>query len=343
MGKIQGIPSGYDEGPAAVVGGVETKPRKLTNHIMAGPDYSLVHPGIFPHNADALKLATLAEWITFDVGAGWGTDEFEDSVSEDYEFPPAWDSVDARFDAREILNHQFERLEFVRQKRLEVLRNGYNIGEITVKKASPKGVQFAVEVQNITEGHNAPTGFTGERLVWLHVVVTDGDGKIVFESGDSDPNGDVRDGESSYVHAGEMPIDSQLFTLQSRFLVQNIRGGERERTVTIPYSSTALPFLRPTRLSLILTGESTVERNHRKGIEPLGHRLAKYKIKGSELTGSGTYHVSAKLMGQMIPINLVTTIQVVGFDYGLSPRQVGDTVVAGRETIVEKNITINVE
>ena len=343
MGKIQGIPSGYDEGPAAVVGGVPTNPRKLTNHIMAGPDYSLVHPGIFPHNADALQLATLAEWLTFDVEAGWGTDEFEDSVGDDYEFPLAWESVDARYDAREILDVQFERLEFVRQKRLEVLRNGYAIGDINIKKASPKDIQFAVQVKNITEGHNTPTGFTGERLVWLHVVVTDNEGNVVFESGDTDPNGDVRDGESSYVHTGQMHIDSQLFSLQSRFLVQNVRGGERERTVTIPYSITALPFLRPTTRSLILTGESTVERNHRKGIEALGHRWAKYKVKGSELTGKGPYKASIRLMAQAIPINLVTTIQIVGFDYGLSPRQVADAVVAGREVIVEKTIMIEIE
>ena len=53
MGKVQGIVSGYDEGPAAIVGGVPTKPRKLTNHMFAGPDYTLIHPGIFPHNAEA--------------------------------------------------------------------------------------------------------------------------------------------------------------------------------------------------------------------------------------------------------------------------------------------------
>ncbi len=57
MGKVQGIPSGYHQGPGAVVGGVPTKDRKLTNHIFAGPDYSLVHPGIFPHNAEARQLA----------------------------------------------------------------------------------------------------------------------------------------------------------------------------------------------------------------------------------------------------------------------------------------------
>ncbi|MCZ6863205.1 MAG: hypothetical protein O7I42_23565, partial [Alphaproteobacteria bacterium] len=151
----------------------------------------------------------------------------------------------------------------------------------------------------------------------------------------------VRDNESSYVHAGKMPLDRQLFSLQSRFLVQNIRGGERERTVTIPYSTTSLPFLRPTRLSLILTGESTVERNHRKGIEPLGHRWAKYKVDADALTGKGPYQATIELFAQMFPINLITTIQVVGFDYNLSPRAVAEAVVAGREVLVKRTVTFD--
>ena len=108
--------------------------------------------------------------------------------------------------------------------RLEVLRNGYAIGDIVTRKADRSGIAFKVEVKNITDGHNVPTGFTGERLVWLRVTVTDAEGKVVLISGDTDPNGDVRDNESSYVHAGEMDLDRQLFSLQSRFLVQNIRG-----------------------------------------------------------------------------------------------------------------------
>ena len=38
----------------------------------------------------------------------------------------------------------------------------------------------------------------------------------------------------------------------------------------------------------------------------------------------------------MFPINLITTIQVVGFDYGISPRAAADAVVAGREVLVER-------
>ena len=341
MGKVQGKPSGYHHGPAAVVGDVPTKSRKLTNHIFAGPDYSVIHPGIFPHNGEAQQLATLREWLEFDVKAGWGTDKFEDSVSENYKFPEAWESIDVRYDAREIIDYQLERLEFMRQKRLEVLRNGYGVGDIVTEKSNATGIEFKVQVQNITDGHNTPTGFTGERLVWLRVTVTDSTGKVILISGDTDPNGDVRDNESSFVHAGEMPLDEQLFSLQSRFLVQSVRGGERERTVTIPYSTTALPFLRPTRLSLILTGESTIERNHRKGIEPLGHRWAEYEIDADMLTGKGPYKATIELMAQMIPINLITTIQVVGFDYGISPRAAAAAIVAGREVLVTRTVTFN--
>ncbi len=343
MGKVQGIPSGYFEGPAAMIGGVPTKDRKLTNHIFAGPDYSLIHPGIFPHNGEAQKLASLANWLTFDVAAGWGTDEFEDSIDDDFKFPAAWEAIDDRYDAREIIEYQLGRLEFMRTKRLEVLRNGYGVGEIITKSASSDGIKFKVKVKNLTKGHNTPTGFTGERLVWLRVTVTDSAGKVVFLSGDTDANGDVRDNESSYVHAGEMPLDEQLFSLQSRFLVQSVRGGERERTVTIPYSTTALPFLRPTRLSLILTGESTVERNHRKGIEPLGNRWANFSIDGDALTGKGPYKAKIELLAQMFPINLITTIQVVGFDYGISPRAAADAVVAGREVLVEREVVFDVK
>ena len=343
MGKIQGIPSGYHEGPAAVVGGVPTKPRKLTNHIMAGPDYSLVHPGIFPHNAEAQQLATLAEWLTYDYKAGWGTDKFEDNIPAGTTFPKAWESIDARYDAREILNYQFGRLAKVRELRLEVLRNGYLLSDVKVNEATTSGIEIQAKVSNITEGHNTPTGFTGERLVWVRVTVTDASGKVVFQSGDTDANGDVRDHESAFVHAGQLPLDTQLFSLQSRFLVQSVRGGERERTVTIPYSTTSLPFLRPTRLSLILTGESTVERNHRKGIEPLGHRIATYEIDSHLLTGKGTYNAKVELMAQMFPINLVTAVQVVGFDYGISPRDVAKAVVDGREVLYEENVKITVK
>lgn len=342
MGKIQGKVSGYEFGPAAVVGGVPTKPRKLANHFFGGPDYSIIHPGIFPHNAEAQQLATLREWLQFDVKAGWGTDKFEDKVTDATKFPKRWEAVDDRYDAREILDTQFKRLEWAHQKRLEVLRVGYLMTDVKTLKANKNGISFSVRVENGTDGHNTPTGFTGERLVFLQVTVTDANGKVVFKSGDRDPNGDLRDHYSSFVRSGAMDLDGSLFSLQSHFVVQNGRGGERERIIPIPYPVTSLPRVLPSPVSLIFTGEPPTERNHRKGIEPNGHRIAKYEIDGDALTGPGPYRANIKLISQMVPANLIGAIQSVGFDYGLSPAKVVRGVIGGADVLWEKNLTFNI-
>jgi hypothetical protein len=61
------------------------------------------------------------------------------------------------------------------------------------------------------------------------------------------------------------------------------------------------------------------------------------------LTGKGTYNAKVELMAQMFPINLVTAVQVVGFDYGISPRDVAKAVVDGREVLYEENVKITVK
>ncbi len=200
-----------------------------------------------------------------------------------------------------------------------------------------------MEVKSVTEGHNVPTGFTGERLIWLHVIVTDREGTVIFTSGDLDPNGDLRDQESQYVHSGELPLDGQLFNLQSRFVVTNVRGTERLRVIPIPYPVTALPRVLPTTVSLILTGEPLTERNHKKGIEPLGHRWAKYRINKSALTGNSPYTAAIELKSAMVPANLVHAIQDVGFDYGMSAREVADAVRDGHVILWERTVTFNVD
>jgi len=341
MGKVQGVASGYDTGPAAIVGGVATKPRKITNHLFAGPDYSIIHPGIFPHNSNAQKMASLRQWLQFDYKAGWGTDAFENKVPEDATFPARWESVDDRYDARDILDDQFRQLAFARQQRLELLRNGYGLGEVIVEQQDKDGIEFKVQVKNLTDGHNVPTGFTGERVVWLEVTVTDRLGKVLFRSGDRDPNGDLRDLHSRYVHNGKLPRDKYLLSLQSKFVVLQGRGGEREAVIPIPYTVTALPIVRPSTLSLILTGEPTTERNHRMGIEPKGERWADYEVDGDALTGNGPYKAVVRLNAQMIPVNLIAAVERVGFDYNMSARELAEAVVAGSDVLWETEVTFN--
>ena len=344
MGKIPGVASGYHEGPAAVVNGTPTRVRKLTDHRMVGPDYSVVHPGMFPHNPEATELASIEEWNEFDHEAGWGTDEFEDEVDEDkMEFPERWSEADDRYEAREILDVQFEALEEMAEARKAILKIGYQLQDIVVEEASDDGIEFKVQVANGTDGHNVPTGFTGERLVWLYVVVEDKDGKVLFESGDLDPNGDVRDLHSRYVHNGELPLDDQLFNLQSKFITRNVRGGEREQILAVNFSPDPLPFLRPDTRPTILDGRILGARIHKLGIESNGSRWATYEVDGSVLNGNGPYKAKVELKAAMIPVNLVGAIMGAGFDYGMTPRQIADAVVAGHQVLwaKEKLLTEN--
>ena len=341
MGTEPGVPSGYAEGPAARVGDRETQPRKRTNHMFAGPDYSIVHPGIFPHNTEAQALATLREWLTFDHEAGWGTDAFEDVVPDDFAFPPRWTEPDDRYDAADIIRDNLELLDELAEQRLALLQAGYQLGDVVVDRADEGGVAFRVEFRNGTDGHNVPTGFDAERVVWLHVTVTDATGRVVFESGDLDPNGDVRDSHSVYVHDGALPADGHLFSLQSRFLVRMVRGGEREQVLTIPYSPDPLPFLRPSTTATVLTGRPVAARKHRQTIPPLGSKWASYSVGREALAGTtGSYYANIRIKAAMVPVNLVHEIEDVGFDYGMTARAVADAVVAGHLVVRERTVDL---
>ena len=336
MGKEPGVPSGYRQEPAAVIGGVPARTRKRTNHMFVGPDYSVVHPGLFPHNTRAEALAPLEDWLSFDVEAGWGTEKFEDHVSATKAFPAAWASIDDRFEAREIVEENLALLKEASGARRKLLQAGYLLGDIVLQEATVSGVRFEVEVRNETTGHAVPTGFDADRLVWLDVSVTDHEGRVVMRSGDLDPNGDVRDQHALYVHSGELPADPQLFSLQSKFLTRMVRGGEREQVLAVNYSPDPLPFVRPETRSSVLLGRPRGARKHRKSIAAGDGRRARYRVEPEALTGSGPYHVRVKLMAAMVPVHLVAEISEVGFDLRMSPRDVADAVVDGHLVIWER-------
>ena len=53
------------------------------------------------------------------------------------------------------------------------------MGKPVVVQDNSDGLRFKVKVENITDGHNVPTGFAAERLVFLQVTVTDSTGSPV--------------------------------------------------------------------------------------------------------------------------------------------------------------------
>lgn len=343
MGLVPGIKSGYAEGPAAIVGGVPTRPRRRANHMFIGPDFSIVNRGFFPHNEEAASFATMREWLQFDDKGGWGSDAFENHVPKDLKFPERWASAKERYAARAILNDQNALLAEAQRQRLMLLRQGYKLGNLIVQQANARGLAFKIQVSSGTDGHDVPTGFDAERISYMQVFVTNSAGRLVFQSGDLDPNGDVRDLFSSYVRDGKLPRDRYLFTLQSPFITSNVRGGDREQVLAVNYSLDPLPFIRPMPYAMNFTGRPTGARIQRRGIEALSSRWAEYRVKASELTDPGPYKVRIRFLAGMVPVNLVAAIQGAGFDYNMTPREVANAVRDGQSVLYDTEVTIRLD
>ena len=343
MSTEQGVNAGFETGPAAIVGGVPTKDRPLASHFFAGPDTSLIHPGLFPYNPKAQQFKTMREWLLFDVKAGWGTDAFENTVTKDTKFPDAWRSVDDRYDGRKIIQEQQALLTWARGQRHTLLTHGFAVSEITVTRASKEdGIDFQLTVSNPADGHNSPTGFDHQRLDFLQVTVTDAMGKVVYKSGDRDPNGDVRDLLSTFVKTGKLPLDNDLFNLQARFITRLFQGGEQEATLPTNVSVNPSPFVRPDGRPNILYGHPAGARKERHGIEPNGSRVAAYSVPPEALTGTGPYKINAKFVVQAVPINFVTTVMPVGFDYNMAPREVANNLVNAADIVAEREKTVDI-
>ena len=397
MGKVPGTVTGegdanYHHGPAARIGGAlwakpgdvdygkPTPVRKKTNHMFVGPDYSIVHPGIFPHSKDLRdhiwmwrrerlegdvlvveERAGLKHILEFRWEAGWGDpmSSFEKRMDADpgceASLPWPWDDREYRMEFRHLLNEQFRLLNEADRQRHQIMRRGFQLGDFTVTRDDERGLDFEVEVHNGTDGHGVPTGFDAERLIFLEVTVRDAVGRTIFQSGDRDPNGDVRDLHSIFVHhhaeksgetlsesawkeAAGMELlkgdrfwepDKDLFSLQSRFLTRNFRGGEREQVLSVNYSADPLPYVRPEARPSGIYARPAGQRKQGLVIPPNGSRTAEYRVPAAALSGARPYEVEVRFIAQMVPVNLIKEIGYVGFDYDLSMREVAKRVVYG--------------
>jgi hypothetical protein len=66
---------------------------------------------------------------------------------------------------------------------LEIIKDGsYSTGNVS---------SIRVKVTNSGAGHYLPTGITEVRQMWLHVRITDADGRVIFSSGELDQKGNI--------------------------------------------------------------------------------------------------------------------------------------------------------
>ncbi|WP_437594613.1 serine/threonine protein kinase [Sorangium sp. So ce1000] len=83
-----------------------------------------------------------------------------------------------------------------RRRRDLLLRHSFRFALGASRRAGEAGdrVEIPVEIENIGAGHKVPAGFSQEREFWVHLVVRDGEGRVVYEVGRVDrADEDLRD------------------------------------------------------------------------------------------------------------------------------------------------------
>jgi len=126
----------------------------------------------------------------------------------DYALVPGWpfgEDTEANEKAR------IESLE----RTLQLLKNAIEINSVDLQTVAGD-LQIEVNLKHKGLGHGFPTGFTSERQAWIAVTVTDNTGAVVFQSGDFDSYGDLRDVHSREVKEGSVAVDESLVNFQSK-------------------------------------------------------------------------------------------------------------------------------
>ena len=125
-----------------------------------------------------------------------------------------------------------------------LLEDSVRISDLSLESGGAGGT-LTVELESLVSGHRVPTGFTSERQLWIEVVASGG-GEVLFSSGTLDDDGNLRDGHSPLVQAGEAELDEQLVNLQSKNIVVKrhygdngaLQQGERyELEVVFPFDA----------------------------------------------------------------------------------------------------------
>ena len=314
MGKIPGVDSGYEIGPAAEVNGKTVNDdRKHSNHAFYGPGYSVAHPGLFPHNPEAEEW-TVEEWLQYDYRAGWGSEDFEDEFEENggIEFPEAWEERDDRETAFEVVTENIEKTQEKMELRKEVMENGSRL-DGPFFDGTPKAgkyLNFSYKVTNTNSGHNLPSGSLGAQPeIWLNVALTNPEGVTVWESGYVDSYGDMADMHSLDVSSGKIKADEQLFNLQTKFLTTNVKGTDREMYLPVNFDIDQLPFLRPAQQPVSVMNHPPFVRMEGRSIPPLGSRNAKYKVPAELIKSPGQYKLSVRLRSRAEPIYFMKFVE----------------------------------
>ena len=163
-----------------------------------------------------------------------------------------------------------------------LLENSVQIRSVSAEMMDDdETTEVLIELESLVAGHNVPTGFTSERQLWLHVWATNRSGDVLWETGDLDAEGNLRDIHSHQVIEGEVEQDLELINLQSKnvYIVRHhIDNGSLQSSEDRFETSAIFPF----------DAQSIV----RHSLEPLEVREIRWEV--DNLDTGATIHVELR-------------------------------------------------
>ncbi|CAN0346735.1 unnamed protein product, partial [Laminaria digitata] len=171
------------------------------------------------------------------------------------------------------------------QRRLveELLRSA---AELDVERVPDQQNSLAIRatVKNVNNGHALPSGSTADRQVWVHLIVRDMAGEVVYESGMLDANGDLMDRVEG--HSLDPSGDPELL------LFGSLLFDEEGEHVTFPWEA---------------------KRSQDFLIQPGQIAWREYLIPYAELEGTSAVTVETRLLYRTFPPFLVRALIDEGF------------------------------
>lgn len=132
--------------------------------------------------------------------------------------------------------------------------------------------RLGIELENLT-GHSLPSGATAERQMWVELVVQDAYGRVVFETGTLDENGDLRDAEVG--HSTRPGSDPQLIHYYQQMLDD---PRITVATSTQPVKKVAFPWQANAADNHVIAADSTDRRSLDLSTLPPGKYSARFRL-----------------------------------------------------------------
>lgn len=151
---------------------------------------------------------------------------------------------------------------------IELLRSGLK----ATAQLEPTEKKFKIHLKN-EAGHAIPSGATADRQLWVELIVRDGSGQVVFETGTLDSRGDLRDNDPR--HTNQPGTDPQLIFYGQKMIedvtTQDPNSTRPARSVTGLWQATSA-------INYLLAPDSAEDREISLAEVPAGTYTATYRL-----------------------------------------------------------------